>query len=186
VVERVVGVASPDPGDRALIPQDRVDPPRVAALAEERGRLLGQRLRSEGCERAFVASSERPHARLALLPELLDEQRRPLGESETCHRAPRLRRLRRGLDIEPTPLREVHEHPITALVVEDQELSSPPHGLEAPSDELGGPRHHRLQRRELQEVEALERGAPDRLAHALGQRLDLGHLWHVSSSRRRG
>ena len=161
VVERVVGVAAADAGDRPLVPKDRVDPAAVGALAEERRGLVRERLRAEGGERTLVAGRERPHARLPLLPELLDQERRPLGEPEPRHRAPRLRRLRRRLDVEPASLREMHEHPIAAFEVEDQVLPPPADAPRAAPHELGGPRRHGLQRGELQEVEALERRSAD-------------------------
>ena len=183
VVHHVVAVAASDPGDRPLIPQVGVHPTRVLAGPQELGGFVGEGLGSELGERAVVARGEHPPAGLPLGAEFLHEDRGPARESQPDDRAPRLRRLRRGLDVDSPTLGEVEQQPHTPVEAQHRELAPARDLLELEPTELLGTRRVGLQRRELQRVGSLERRANHDLAESFGHRPHLGELGHPRLTR---
>jgi hypothetical protein len=104
-VQDVVRVPAADPGHGPLVAQDRVYAPAVLPFQDQPRELGRVGLGPELGERSLVALGQHPPAGLALTPELLHQHRRAILEPEPHHRAPRLRRLRRILDIDASALR---------------------------------------------------------------------------------
>ncbi len=142
LVEGVVAVAPADPGDGALVAQDRVDPAAVVALPEELLALGGVDVGAELDQRPVVAFGQDPPAGLALGAELLDEDGRRVVEAEADDGALGLGRLGRILDVDPPALGEVDEEPGPAEL-EDEVLAPPPDPLDRLADEASPARARR-------------------------------------------
>ena len=161
-VQRVVGVAATDAGDRALVAEDRVHAPAVvgrcgATAANSSLVDLG----TEPRERAVVAGREHPPARLALGAELAHQHRLVAGELPAHHRPLRLRALRRLLEVDAAGLREVeHDAALGCAENSSSHVLRPPAdaGERAPTSVVGR-RHRRLQAGEPERLVPLERRA---------------------------
>jgi len=149
-VQDLVRIGTPDPGDRPLVAQKRVQPVRVLLQGRfQRGRverrierlraevrqLLGGRLRRQQPRPRPPLASSLAHRQLGVVCESHRQHRR-LGMPRANGQPPRRHQVH-------------HQHRPLRLRLEQQPLGPPPHLREAPADQRRRRRIHRLHRREV-------------------------------------
>ena len=167
---------APDPGDRPLVAEERVElPPLALEDLGERGRVDVERVRPEVREVGLdLLGRGEPDARALLPPALGEQELAASAEAKPEHR--RLRPLRPGLEVaDAACAHQVDaEDELAVLGREEEVLRAPLGALEAAALERRERRVDRLQRRDVSRPRALDRlGGHERveLAHP---GLDLG------------
>ncbi len=168
-------MSASDPGDRALVAQERVE---LAPIAfEDLAQCCGVELECVGPEVPEVLSEllsgDEPNARPLLLARLGEDELTAVGEAQAEHR--RLRALRPGRDVaQPARAHQMYaQHEIRILDREQEVLAAASRTFEAPTVELGERRRERLQRRDVRGSRLLDRRAGHERVELPHPRFDL-------------